>query len=760
MSSLDKRLSSTLETTEPDAKKANLDSVLSEFKLCSFNINGIRNAAKKNILWPFIESLDSDIICLQEHRVQSNQTGEFTTGFKERGYTYTKWNCSTVKKGASGVMVASKIPFTHVASFFSEDKEGRVICLEFDQFYLINLYVVNSGRKLVRLDYRIDWDASLRKHLSELDQSKPIIVTGDLNVAHNEIDLANPASNRNKSAGFTDKERESLSTTLESLDLVDSFRFLYPEHVCTFPDSPFDLLCQLLSANSSIQKFNVKFFSITPSQAIDLSHVFSTNTSLKSVSLVNNGYSLPPDQLQPLFESLASSSTINTVDLRNFVAENSSCVLPLFTNSTFQTLFLPNIWKSFNNAQFPAVEGGDVLVSALKDNSLQELQHVTFQHMNFNNVNFSEFLKSNTFLNSLEILNFSHSSAQFFHSLKFNISLKQLMFHGVKHLYTSQEFESILKALETNSTLLKVGFPNLNFSCLLLIFENIVVKEKFSKSFFDLAPHAINLDEGSVRYESEIEDSEIVSLLNALKINVPVKRDHIVEVSLGSISFDGYTCNEDLIFLLKSLKNNISISHIETLGYKGSTIQGIVALFQILSINTSIIDLDIFPNFIDVDNGVLQFSPKKCFTITAEEISSLKYLLDTFTIKEFSINGCRLNDELFNNLCDFFFHNKSLTSIEFSSCDLSDQQILTLFQQFVSNSNSQILTITLMNNSFSNQGLTDLLELLKGCSSIIENIEIHLEGNPLDRTVFDRCHLDGHVKLFILFNIFWNTFSF
>ncbi|KAL0218911.1 hypothetical protein P9112_004564 [Eukaryota sp. TZLM1-RC] len=218
------------QSTAPQPKTTHIQQP-TPIQLISFNVNGIRNFANtKKLLWDFVESSHADIICLQEVRVASNQVGEFTTGFKARGYSHVKWNCCKAKKGAYGVMTASKLPFiSHSTDFPGEDIEGRFLVTELEHFVLVNLYVVNSGRKLVRLDYRIQWDERLRGYLKSLQ--KPIVIAGDLNVAHQEIDIANPNSNRNKSAGFTDQERESFSTLLAELNVVDVYRHLYPDAV-------------------------------------------------------------------------------------------------------------------------------------------------------------------------------------------------------------------------------------------------------------------------------------------------------------------------------------------------------------------------------------------------------------------------------------------------------------------------------------------------------------------------------------------------
>ncbi|MBN2714509.1 MAG: exodeoxyribonuclease III [Deltaproteobacteria bacterium] len=187
-------------------------------RLVSWNVNGIRAALNKGAA-ESLKDLDADIICLQEVRALPEQFEIDVKGFAQY------WN-PAVKKGYSGTGILSKVPFKHVKNGMgiSElDNEGRVITAETDDFYLVTVYTPNSQRGLARLDYRTQtWDVAFRKYVSALDREKPVIFCGDLNVAHEDIDLANPASNR-KNAGFTDEERQSFSALLDA-GFVDSFR--------------------------------------------------------------------------------------------------------------------------------------------------------------------------------------------------------------------------------------------------------------------------------------------------------------------------------------------------------------------------------------------------------------------------------------------------------------------------------------------------------------------------------------------------------
>ena len=193
-------------------------------KLISWNVNGIRACAQKGFM-DFFDSEDADIVCLQETKVSE---GQFVW---ERPAYHDYWNYAA-KKGYSGTAVFTKkepLSVSYGIGIEKHDNEGRVITLEFNEFYLVTVYTPNSQRGLERLDYRMEWEDGFGDYLHKLDAVKPVIVCGDMNVAHREIDLKNPASNHHN-AGFTDEEREKLSGLLDS-GFVDSFRHLHPNEV-------------------------------------------------------------------------------------------------------------------------------------------------------------------------------------------------------------------------------------------------------------------------------------------------------------------------------------------------------------------------------------------------------------------------------------------------------------------------------------------------------------------------------------------------
>ena len=191
-------------------------------KLISWNVNGLRAIYKKDFEKIFKE-FDADIFCLQETKMQEGQLEVNFEGY-EMYFNYAE------RKGYSGTAIFTKIKpknVTYGIRIEKHDNEGRAITLEFDEFFLVNCYTPNSGRELARLDYRMEWEDAFRNYLKELDKVKPVILCGDLNVAHKEIDLKNPKTNR-KSAGFTDEERNKMTVLLEN-GFTDTFRYLYPD---------------------------------------------------------------------------------------------------------------------------------------------------------------------------------------------------------------------------------------------------------------------------------------------------------------------------------------------------------------------------------------------------------------------------------------------------------------------------------------------------------------------------------------------------
>ena len=191
-------------------------------KLITWNVNGLRAVINKGFADFFIRN-NADIFCIQETKMQEGQLDIQFDG-------YQKYFNSALKKGYSGTAIFTKKKpeqITYGIGIEEHDTEGRVITLEYKTFYMVNVYTPNSQRELTRLEYRMEWEDAFRNYLKNLDKNKPVIMCGDLNVAHEEIDLKNPKQNR-RSAGFTDEEREKMTQLLQN-GFIDTYRYLYPE---------------------------------------------------------------------------------------------------------------------------------------------------------------------------------------------------------------------------------------------------------------------------------------------------------------------------------------------------------------------------------------------------------------------------------------------------------------------------------------------------------------------------------------------------
>ena len=191
-------------------------------KLISWNVNGLRAVLKKNF-YEFVEDEQPDVLCLQETKMQEGQADLDLPG-------YHQYWCSADKKGYSGTLTLTRKEPISVSTGMGvdvHDHEGRIVCLEFPDFYSVNVYVPNSQDQLARLSYRMEWEDAFRAYVKGLEETKPVIICGDMNVAHKEIDIKNAASNR-RNAGFTDEERAKM-TELQDAGFIDTFRYFYPD---------------------------------------------------------------------------------------------------------------------------------------------------------------------------------------------------------------------------------------------------------------------------------------------------------------------------------------------------------------------------------------------------------------------------------------------------------------------------------------------------------------------------------------------------
>jgi len=235
-------------------------------KIVSWNVNGIRAIVKKDF-FETIEKLNPDILCLQETKAQDKEVQKALTQLNG----YQQYYNSAEKKGYSGTVILSKIKpvsITNDLGVTKHDAEGRLQCAEYESFYLVNVYVPNSGQNLDRLDYRKQWDLDFLNHIKQLERTKPVIICGDLNVAHKAIDLKNDKSNYNKTAGYTQVEIDGMDNFINA-GFVDTFRYLKPEEVAyTFWSYRFNSRAK--NAGWRIDYFLVSHSLITKVKSIDI----------------------------------------------------------------------------------------------------------------------------------------------------------------------------------------------------------------------------------------------------------------------------------------------------------------------------------------------------------------------------------------------------------------------------------------------------------------------------------------------------------
>jgi len=235
-----------------------------ELKIISWNLNGIRAVEKKG-LSDIVKNLNSDVICFQETKAQDDQV---STVIENYGYHF-KSN-SAVRKGYSGTAIMSKnepIKFITDIGIDNHDQEGRVTTAEYNNFYLVNVYVPNSGAGLVRLDYRKQWDIDFLSYLKALEEKKPVILCGDLNVAHQPMDLANPKNNYNKTAGYTQIEIDGFNNLVKS-GFIDTFRIKYPTKIA------YSWWSYRFNARARNIGWRIDYFLVSPSIIENISEAF------------------------------------------------------------------------------------------------------------------------------------------------------------------------------------------------------------------------------------------------------------------------------------------------------------------------------------------------------------------------------------------------------------------------------------------------------------------------------------------------------
>ncbi|KAL0228901.1 hypothetical protein GEMRC1_013521 [Eukaryota sp. GEM-RC1] len=447
--------------------------------------------------------------------------------------------------------------------------------------------------------------------------------------------------------------------------------------------APFDLFCQCLSNNSIVDALSIEFVGLGESHAGNLADVFSTNRTLKKVQFSLAG--LPPsyDDVQCLFDGISKNNVIECIDIVRFPIKKSSLLLGLIGMTSLKCLLLPGL-RDLDSRVFKALS---------KNSSLRE---VTVTKANFVSEEVESWLTHNTFLKKLELRQCSASISPLFKYFGLNSSILELTLSGIGIEFNNQEvnsfiemlqanstvsllnldgscfdsskFKTVLKVLETNTSLRKVHFPFLNLSCLITMFEPIITEKL--RSLVDVSPHSIDFSRGLICYENDTKDVDLVSLLKALKSNIPIKR---VDCEL-----------------------------------KSPNLAGIITLFEIFSINNSVVDVDIFPHVIDSETGVFRYTPKEVLEITTSEITSIGRIFNSFQINELTLTNSIFTEETITSLCGVITVDNSLTSVDLNSCKLSDSHLSILINAIPSNSNLKILNLN--NTTIGLNGLLTIFE--------------------------------------------------
>ncbi|KAL0241826.1 hypothetical protein GEMRC1_007061 [Eukaryota sp. GEM-RC1] len=487
----------------------------------------------------------------------------------------------------------------------------------------------------------------------------------------------------------------------------------------------FSYLCQYLVVNTTVIDLRINITNCSAIEAVSLAEVFGSNNTLKKLSLADRS-SLEEDQSHVLFNAISSASIIQEIDLSRLSIHNSNVFILLSESASLKSIVFPlnyHIDSSFSDG--------------LKLNSV--LQEIVMQGYNLDFEGVVDTLKCYTCLKKLVIRGFSvfspicklietntslvelkvtsitpesctlrtHEEVQsLVDMLYMNSSLLVLNLEGIT--FSSSQTETIIKGLEENSVLTKVvlGFNTLYLNSLIMIFDGIVTQRLVTS--FQVEPHSIKVFSGLICYEKELEYQDLISLLKALKSNIPIAR-------------------------------------VECRGFKVINIQELCHLFQCNYANNSA-TFDIPPRIVGTVNGSFCFLPASITDICASQVSSLQCFLECFRIKELTLKRCRFSDDAITNLCDLIKVNNSLTSIDFSECNFLDNNVIQAIQL-----NSSLKKINLSYNPF---GFTSLLTIFELVSSkqLTSNIQIvpHFFdcslGSIQDKNRMNNCDLISLLK--------------
>ncbi|KAL0251512.1 hypothetical protein GEMRC1_000725 [Eukaryota sp. GEM-RC1] len=456
--------------------------------------------------------------------------------------------------------------------------------------------------------------------------------------------------------------------------------------VLVTPCYSFPSFCQSLMANSTVEDLSIEFLGISESNITDLADVFSSKNTFRKITILNRGPAPSDDAFKYLFVGLSRINLLQVLDISGFSIRNSTTLLPLCHSTSLKSISFPRV-SHFDS----------VLFAALGNNS--SIRRIVFHDTNFKGEDLVNLLNLNRFLKVLNIRETTISLSPIFKSLLTNNSLVELILHNANQAFNVQDakslcellqlnstllvlnlhgslinslhFKNILDAIQLNSRLRAVSFPHLNLSCLTLLYEyNYSTTRKLK---IDISPHSIDFDASLICYDDDVSDCDLLALLNALESNVLIKR-------------------------------------VDCLGSSEPSLAGLIALFKILSINKSVIDVDFSPHLIDLENGSFCCLPRNSPQVTAEQVSSLKCFLEYFNIKKLTLKGCRFNDDAITSLVDLIRLNTSLTSIDFSDCHLLDHHILELTSPL--QRHHSLTSLKLCNNDFGLSGLVSLFTLV------------------------------------------------
>ncbi|KAL0251665.1 hypothetical protein GEMRC1_000877 [Eukaryota sp. GEM-RC1] len=399
--------------------------------------------------------------------------------------------------------------------------------------------------------------------------------------------------------------------------------------------------------HSLLTELALEFTSLTSSQTSDLAKVFRTSNTLKTIRIFQHSYKLEDKQLRLLMKALSQNSLLKEFEFYSLVSLDSiTAFVPIFRSKSIRTLIVPK--ASFVDS---------VVLSALKDNS--SIREIAFSCTNFNSEDFADVLKYNSYLKRIE---FSYCSIDFsplFKSLETNNSLLEFILNDVSEpfnevelhalaemiknnntlllltisgsLFSFTHFNTILNAIESNSALKNVSFPDLELGPLLLVYEHVLLNR--SHCLIDVYPHSIDLFNGCVNYDSTVLNRDLAALWTVVSLQVPIKR-------------------------------------VECLGSRNLSLKGLVALFAILSVNNSLIEIDFSPHSIDIEGGTFCLSPPRLTPVSAVQVSFLKSILDQFDIKQFTIQRCQYPDDAISVLYDLIALGRyRLTSVDLSDLD-------------------------------------------------------------------------------------------